>query len=675
MADVHEHFDSNLDQWLEQDLEQQGAKLAPDLLAQMPFLFQRNSDQRPSLSKFLSLFQERFQLTDFALDVLITLVAQASGFQSKGFPQAVNVEALRKFIQIPREDLTALSPEGPLLKWQLVRFNPQDSTKPLSTRTLLLDDWTLQVFLGKVVLGETLKHLVKFDNEPPNALSGEQRGVVQQLADQLAQRLGILQLHGRDAGLQRDYARAIAQTWKYTLFTVQAPSLVMDLVSLRQLALEWNRFARLHDALVLIEVGVGSLGENAAQSPLLQAVQRFLAALEGAVLVATRQPLSLGLSAKSVLFQVQSPTVAEQRLLWQAGLGIWLSDFSDEFLSRAVEECVNRFFFSGEQIHQALQNAPTVLDAVALELAKSKGDMDGQFEICLNAVIDAGNALSRPAFENLTELMRPAKHARWDQLVLEDRALSQLQTVVLHIKHRLKVYEQMGWYDQSSKGFAIVLLMSGPSGTGKTLAAEIIAKELRLDLQRLDSSTVVSKYIGESEKNLAKIFDAAESGGNIIFLDEGEVLLGKRGEVEGGSDRYANQEVAYMLQRIEAFRGLVIITTNKEGDIDDAFLRRIRFVVRFRLPEKPQRETLWRGAFPSETPLELGEADYKLLSQLEFAGGNIRNTALNATFFAMDEGVSVGLQHLYRSARDEISKMKRNARPEEFDGWPKFERL
>jgi SpoVK/Ycf46/Vps4 family AAA+-type ATPase len=193
------------------------------------------------------------------------------------------------------------------------------------------------------------------------------------------------------------------------------------------------------------------------------------------------------------------------------------------------------------------------------------------------------------------------------------------------------------------------------------MAAEVIARELRLDLYRIDLSAVVSKYIGETEKNLRRVFDAAERGGAVLLFDEADALFGKRTEVQDSHDRFANIEVSYLLQRMEAYSGLAILTTNMRAALDDAFARRLRFVVEFPFPDAPQRAEIWRRVFPSSVPL--GELDFDALARMDIAGGNIRNVALGAAFLAADLSEPVGSAHLAAAARTEYAKLDRPLGP------------
>jgi SpoVK/Ycf46/Vps4 family AAA+-type ATPase len=229
------------------------------------------------------------------------------------------------------------------------------------------------------------------------------------------------------------------------------------------------------------------------------------------------------------------------------------------------------------------------------------------------------------------------------------------------------VYEKWNFLSKGSRGLGITTLFAGASGTGKTMAAEVLANELRLDLYRIDLSQVVSKYIGETEKNLRRVFNAAEEGGAVLLFDEADALFGKRSEVKDSHDRYANIEVSYLLQHMEAYRGLAILTTNMKGMLDQAFLRRLRFVVQFPFPDLVQRAEIWSRVFPAETPLR--DLDWSKLARLSATGGTIRNIALNGAFLAAEEGGAVDMGHLLRAARSEYAKLEKPLAEAESAGW------
>ena len=246
-----------------------------------------------------------------------------------------------------------------------------------------------------------------------------------------------------------------------------------------------------------------------------------------------------------------------------------------------------------------------------------------------------------------------------DDLVLPAAQTSLLADISRQLRQRRRVYRDWGFAARGTRGLGIAALFTGESGTGKTLAAEALANAAGLDLYRIDLAGTVSKYIGETEKNLRRIFDAAEASGAVLLFDEADALFGKRSEVKDSHDRYANIETAYLLQRIEAYRGLAILTTNMKSAIDKAFLRRIRFVVQFPFPDESAREALWRRQFPPQAPLA-DDIRWDALSRLQLTGGNIRSIALNAAFLAAHEEVSIAHRHLVSAARSEMAKLERN---------------
>jgi ATP-dependent 26S proteasome regulatory subunit len=272
---------------------------------------------------------------------------------------------------------------------------------------------------------------------------------------------------------------------------------------------------------------------------------------------------------------------------------------------------------------------------------------------------------SRVAVGDLAQRIEPL--ATWDDIVLPPHQLQTLREVGLHVRYADRVYREWGMARKSSRGLGISALFAGASGTGKTMAAEVLANDLGLDLYRIDLSTVVSKYVGETEKNLRRVFDAAEDAGVILLFDEADALFGKRSEVRDSHDRYANIEVSYLLQRMESYAGLAILTTNLKQALDPAFLRRLRFVVQFPFPDASQRAEIWRRTFPELLPRY--ELDVHRLSQLNVAGGNIRNIALNAAFLAASNGGAVTMAHLLQASRGEYAKLEKPLSEAEIRGW------
>jgi SpoVK/Ycf46/Vps4 family AAA+-type ATPase len=266
------------------------------------------------------------------------------------------------------------------------------------------------------------------------------------------------------------------------------------------------------------------------------------------------------------------------------------------------------------------------------------GTMDGasSFERLLAAARDrADRGLGRLAVK--VRLVQG-----WDDLVLPAGTLTLVRAVAEAIRNQPMVYDEWGFGARSPAGQGIKVLFSGASGTGKTMTAAVIARHLGLDLYKIDLSSVVSKYIGETEKNLDRIFRAAEHSSAILFFDEADALFGKRSEVKDAHDRYANVEVAYLLQKLEAHPGAVILASNLSRNIDEAFLRRMHYTVEFPLPDEALRRRLWQGMFPPEAPVA-EDVDLSFLArQFPLAGGDIRNIALDAAFQAAQEATPEG---------------------------------
>lgn len=232
-----------------------------------------------------------------------------------------------------------------------------------------------------------------------------------------------------------------------------------------------------------------------------------------------------------------------------------------------------------------------------------------------------------------------------------------MKEIAAYVRHRHLVYGEWGFDRKLSLGKGLNVLFHGTSGTGKTMAAEIIAGDLGLDLYKIDLSTVVSKYIGETEKNLSKIFKEAETGNAIIFFDEADALFGKRSEVKDAHDRYANIEVAYLLQKMEEYDGIVILATNLLKNIDDAFIRRLHFSLEFPFPDEAHRLKIWKSIFPDEAPRE-GDIDFEFLARkFKVAGGNIKNIVLTAAFFAAENSRKIGMKHMILASKREFQKM------------------
>ncbi|MCG8365038.1 MAG: ATP-binding protein [Pseudanabaenales cyanobacterium] len=364
-------------------------------------------------------------------------------------------------------------------------------------------------------------------------------------------------------------------------------------------------------------------------------------------------------------FDIQPLKQVEQQLLWRSALAPLEQTLNGAMihpLNGYIGTLISYFNLSPSAIEAASQS-------VQQRLPVSAEAADGAASLAPEQVKEllwgACLAQARPHMEDLAQWIQSAN--TWQDLVLPDKEKQTLRTIATHVRQRAQVYERWGFAVKSQRGLGISALFVGESGTGKTLAAEVLANELNLNLYRIDLSTVVSKYIGETEKNLRRVFDAAETGGAILLFDEADALFGKRSDVKDSHDRYANMEVAYLLQRIEAYRGLAILTTNMKAAIDQAFLRRIRFISQFPFPNAHQRAEIWRRVFPPDTPTQ--NLAFNKLAKLNVSGGNIRNIALNAAFLAAEAGEPVQMKHLLQAAQSEYIKLEKPLTDVEVKGW------
>ena len=347
-------------------------------------------------------------------------------------------------------------------------------------------------------------------------------------------------------------------------------------------------------------------------------------------------------------FDVAKPTAAEQKTAWRAALG---DNGQDNAASLAG---------------QFNLNLPTIYQLSRV----TKTEANDSNALLAGNIWEACCASERPRLDRLAQRLVPK--VTWDDLVLPAEEMNRLKEIAAQVKHRNQVYCEWGFERKMNRGFSISALFAGDSGTGKTMAAEVIANELRLNLYRIDLSAVVNKYIGETEKNLRRLFDAAEDGGAILFFDEADALFGKRSEVKDSHDRYANIEINYLLQRIESYRGLAILATNMKSALDTAFMRRLRFIVNFPYPTAADRRRLWKKVFLQSDAKKnlavppLDELDYDRLAKLNLTGGHIHSAALNAAFRAAAEGSNVTMRLVLDAVRTELLKLDRPVNEADF---------
>jgi len=376
--------------------------------------------------------------------------------------------------------------------------------------------------------------------------------------------------------------------------------------------------------------------------------QRYVVALNGPERGLTAQVHRYeGHRVLSLLLRLSLPDTALRRRIWQAGAelhGLPLADVE-------LDKLASNFRFTHAQIDAAWKE----LDSRRL-LDAGPGDAAMLLDVCRDA--SAGETFG------VAEEIK-TRHGL-DDIVLPPATRGWLEEVLQYAQHRHQVIEQWGFERSHGNSRNLCMLFHGPSGTGKTMAASIIANELNLGLYRVDLANVLSKYIGETEKHLAQLFDQAEAMNVVLFFDEAESLFGKRTETKDSHDRYANLQTGYLLQRIETYPGVVILSTNLLGNMDKAFMRRFKFVIEYPFPSAEQRRLLWRKAFPNEAPMS-DDVDFALLAaKAPLSGGNISNIALRAAVYASADGQEVGMEHLLRAVEREYDKLGKVFAKEDF---------
>ncbi len=530
---------------------------------------------------------------------------------------------------LPEPHWSALTPVAPLRRFRMIE--PAQG-QPLTAAPLRIDERILHYLTGISYLDERLNGLIETvqAQSPVSAFHEDMVRRITALCKKADSRapLPVIGLIGTDADVQKDIAWLTCRALGLNLCILHSQNLPHIASERDALIRLWEREAFLTRSALLLDCHRADPADKLSEN----ALSHFLSASGGMIFTAAPDRKHLSGRYMSV-FEIGPTPVLEQQALWLAALGE-----SAEKLNGRMDQITGQFQLSPRAIHAACEEA---------NCAAQKDFEAALWEACRKQ--------ARPRLEELAQRIEPK--ASWEDLVVPPLQKETLKAVAANVRLRHRVYDAWGFADKSARGLGISALFSGPSGTGKTLAAEVLADELKLDLFRIDLSQVVNKYIGETEKNLKRVFDAAEAGGAILLFDEADALFGKRSEVKDSHDRYANIEVSYLLQRMETYRGLAILTTNMKEALDTAFLRRIRFVVQFPFPDASQRAEIWRKIFPAQTPT--GPLDAQRLSSLQIAGGNIRNIALGAAFLAADANRPVEMPDILQAAKREYAKLEK----------------
>ncbi len=576
---------------------------------------------------------ERLGLTLFETDVLtfaigVELNAEIAALAAKaaGDPRATFASFGLALAALENPDWSATAPQRPLRRLRLVSLTAPERVLASELR---IDERVLHALFGGDGIDERLTPYLRRLADmprPAEALRRQAERIAAHLAQPQTQGVVLSGRHLPDLRMAVGEAAGECPVWR--LAPADLPAAATERETFARF---WEREARLTGALLLVEAE----GEEHSHR-----LAHLLAGQPGPVVIAGQEPPAPDPAWPAL--HIPAPDRTEQAQLWRRALG---------GQARRMNGAI-------DALTQTFDLAEAEIGTLAAKVGQDNRHLEQDlWEACRGS--------ARPRLGNLAQRIEPV--AGWDDLVLPEESLATLHTLAAQVKHRHKVYQDWGFGGKSNRGLGISALFAGPSGTGKTMAAEVIARALQLDLYRIDLSAVVSKYIGETEKNLRALFDAAEGTGAILLFDEADALFGKRSEVGDAHDRYANIEVSYLLQRMEAYAGLAILTTNMRSALDEAFVRRIRFAVTFPFPNYAARLRIWQGVFPDSA--ELDELAWEKLARLELTAGHIRNVAVNAAFLAADTGRPIAMDHLLQSALIECANLEKSVSPTEIAGW------
>jgi hypothetical protein len=603
--------------------------------------FTVHSDQMSPPPALITLAR-RLRLSRFEQDILLLCVAmeldtgiaklcdRAQGESGRPFPTFAL--ALTIFDEPSWE---ALSPERPLRYWRLIEIS-QPAGQPLTTSYLRADERVVNYLKGLNYLDDRLAPLLTAVDPPPQdgAKPASQREVEDTILGCLKQMQSgpppVIQLIGRDTPSKELVAGSVCGSLLLRLYRLPANLLSSQAADVESFARLWEREGLLLPAALYLDAQ-----NTEAETPAGQAISLLLGRARGLTFLDTRDSWH---TLSSLTVEAGKPTASEQQAIWIAELG--------EAAGDSPAQLAGQFNLGAKEIRDIAR--------IAIAAGGSEPVADRLWNGALTA--------TRPRLDALAQHIDCK--STWDDIVLPEPGIGLLHQIADQVGKRTTVYHDWGFADKMSRGLGITALFAGDSGTGKTLAAEVLANALRLSLHRVDLSSVVSKYIGETEKNLRRLFDAAEDCGVILFFDEADALFGKRSEVKDSHDRYANIEVNYLLQRMESYRGLAILATNTKSALDQAFVRRLRFIVTFPFPGIAERKAIWQRVFPKQTPTDA--LDFDRLARLNVTGGHIHNIALNAAFRAAQSGTPVTMPIVFDAARTEFRKLERPVNESDF---------
>jgi ATP-dependent 26S proteasome regulatory subunit len=530
--------------------------------------------------------------------------------------------------------LSHFAGDAPLFKYHLLeRFSePGQNKSPLLSQSLLIDETIVHWLLGTYKPAGELAPYLKLTPVSVHP-AADQASQQEELDPQT-----IFIFHGPDRLAQQLMAEELAATARRPLLTIDLAAPPKEEISLLQFIRTATRDARLTCAVLFIRSWDACLEDGVPSAGLFSELTQH----SGIVILAGQaawRPVGLPGGRPIRWQQFPIPEYTERKALWMQYL-----QEADLPTTLELTSLSGQFALTHEQIRDSVLLAANHTRQLGTDLSEEE-------------LLAAARTASSSRLSGLARKV-PARYS-WEDIVLPADQIALLQEIVSTVRGRSTVLEEWGVGRKLASSRGVSILFAGPPGTGKTMSAQIIAAELGLDLYKIDLSTIISKYIGETEKNLERIFIEAESSNAILFFDEADALFGKRSEVRDSHDRYANVEISYLLQRMEAYDGVTILATNLRSNLDEAFTRRLQFAVDFPFPEEADRFRIWQSLFPPEVP-RATDLDLPLLAQrFKLAGGNIRNIIVSAAYLASANGGVVTMAHLLHGTRRELQKMGR----------------
>lgn len=577
---------------------------------------------------------------------------------------------LKLFTRTESEKISArcvFDQQAPLIKYLMeLQGDINDRRIPMIARHLKLDDWVVNFILDAQVLDARLANVAEMllskDIRKDNENTHLEKNIVSFIEYYRKNKeLGSKQIfyfNGPNGAGKRAHARTVCCSMGMPLIIADLEKMIFSEIYYDELLRLLGRQLMIgHTALCINNFDM-LLTEDGRYKEKLTSLLQMLEKYAPITFILGKTEWSPSIVNENVVFmgvEFPYPKASQRKEYW--------TKFSKKYL---LDNSVNIDDFSGN-----FRFTPGQIERV-LRLGESNSVWNGKSngQISTEELNNACYTQSNRKLNNLSAKIK--KTYSWDMLVLPPDQMSQMKEICNQVKFRSLVYEKWGFDKRLALGKGINVLFSGPPGSGKTMAAEVIANEIGLEIYKIDVSQIVSKYIGETEKNLSEIFAEAETSNAILFFDEADALFGKRSEVKDAHDRYANVEISYLLQQMEEYTGIVILATNLNQNIDDAFLRRLHFNIAFPFPEKEQRKLIWKGMFPSGAPID-NELDYDFLAEkFIMAGGNIKNIAINAAFFAAKEECPIGIKQIMLAAKREYKKMGKTFVKSDFDPYYKL---